>query len=103
MKMTSFALVTGLSIAACSAALAADKPADSKAKSTAPAKASKTKTESAPTERGVLVTGSYLKQDIHRTGQITDGQNQLVVLDRQTIERSGATDLKQLLNRTGIH
>ena len=51
----------------------------------------------------VLLTGSYTRQNIRRTGQITDGSSQVIVLDRATIERSGASDVKQLLVHQGIH
>ena len=51
----------------------------------------------------VILTGSYIKQNITRNGRITDGMSQVIVLDRETIERSGASDLKQLLSHQGVH
>jgi len=50
----------------------------------------------------VLLTGSYIKQDVRRNGRMTDSHSHVVVLDRATIEKSGAGDLKQVLIRTGV-
>jgi hypothetical protein len=50
----------------------------------------------------IVLTGSHIKQDIKRNGRITDGPAQVLVLDRSSIERSGASDLRQLLVHTGI-
>jgi hypothetical protein len=58
---------------------------------------------SANSGSAVLLTGSYTKQNIRRAGRITDGANQVIILDRETIERSGASDVKQLLNQQGVH
>jgi len=52
-------------------------------------------------ETGVL-TGSHLKSTYKRRGMMTDGHSQVVVLDRQTIENSGAADLRELLSRKGL-
>ena len=52
-------------------------------------------------ETGVL-TGSHLKSTYKRRGLITDGHSQVVVLDRQAIENSGAADLRELLSRKGL-
>jgi hypothetical protein len=54
------------------------------------------------TETNVTLTGSYIKRTVNRSGQITDGPSPVVVIDRQAIERSGATDLRQLLVRKGL-
>ena len=51
----------------------------------------------------VELTGSYIKRTVRRNGKITDGPSQVVVLDREMIDRSGAGDLKQVLIRQGIH
>ncbi|TAK97971.1 MAG: hypothetical protein EPO07_12500 [Verrucomicrobia bacterium] len=76
----------------------ADKSAATPTKA---ATTSDSKTKSATQEQGVL-TGSYIKRTYHRSGKITDGPNQVVVLDRNSIEQSGAVDLNQLLIRRGI-
>lgn len=49
----------------------------------------------------VTLTGSYLKQPITRAGLITDGSSQVLVIDREMIQRSGASDVRQVLNRYG--
>jgi len=63
------------------------------------------KTQStAPDQKdGSPLTGSNIKQDVRRHGRITDGAHPLTVIDRESIERSGASDLKQLLTQQGIH
>jgi hypothetical protein len=48
------------------------------------------------------LTGSYIKYKIRRDGIITDGPNNVYVLDSKTIQNSGAADLSQLLFRTGF-
>ena len=48
------------------------------------------------------LTGSYLKRNLRKNGLITDGPNQVLVIDHKTIENSGASDLRQLLMRKGI-
>ncbi len=54
-----------------------------------------------PDTQYVELTGSYLKQPINRNGLITDGPSQVVVIDREAIERTGASDVRQVLNRYG--
>jgi outer membrane cobalamin receptor len=54
------------------------------------------------TERNVELTGSRIKRTVRRSGRITDGPFNVVVIDRATIEHSGAADLKQLLARQGL-
>jgi len=51
---------------------------------------------------GILLTGSRIKQDVRRAGKITDASSQVLVIDRQTIERSGGADLRQVLIQTGV-
>ena len=84
--------------------LGSDQVSDGKATPTAVAKESK-KIPNLPTqnEGNAVLTGSYIKREIRRNGQITDGPNQVIVIDRATIEGSGASDLKQLLVHQGIH
>jgi outer membrane cobalamin receptor len=48
------------------------------------------------------LTGSRIKRTVRRSGRITDGPFNVVVIDRATIEHSGAADLKQLLARQGL-
>lgn len=101
MKKRSLALVLAIAVAAVTGALAGEK---TKADSTKPAKTTvskKAKKSQAPASDKVLLTGSYIKQDIPRNGQITAGPNQLYVIDSKTIQNSGAADLRQLLVRQG--
>ncbi len=65
--------------------------------------AKKTQSASSQDKGGVLLTGSYIKQKANKHGWLTDGSSQVIVLDRGTIERSGASDLKQVLIHSGIH
>jgi hypothetical protein len=58
---------------------------------------------SADTEKGATyLTGSYLLQDISRNGEITNGKDHVRVLDREKIDGSGASDLKQFLQLQGV-
>jgi hypothetical protein len=50
----------------------------------------------------VALTGSYLKRDIRRSGYITDGPQNVVVIDSEMIRNSGAGDIRQLLVRRGM-
>jgi hypothetical protein len=53
-------------------------------------------------EKNVVLTGSYIKRNVRRQGVVTDGPNPLYVVDRKTIDLSGAADLSQVLIRTGF-
>jgi outer membrane cobalamin receptor len=104
MKTTSFIMALLVTSAVVPGALAGDKPKDiGTAKAMTPDKRSKAKPRPLPADGKILLTGSYIKQTINRNGRITDGPSQVIILDRETIERSGASDLRQLLTRTGIH
>ena len=103
MKRTSLALVMAITLCAASVGLASEKPKEAKdAKKPVAEKVKKLSKSEADSEK-VLLTGSYIKQNIRRNGRITDGPSQVIVLDRATIERSGASDLRQLLAHQGIH
>ena len=94
-----------IAFAAGSTALARDdaKPTDSqKTKPAAVKKAKKSKAAAAKEQEGVLLTGSNIKQNIKQSGRITDGFSQVLVFDRDTIERSGASDLKHFLGQQGV-
>ena len=108
MKTKSLAILIGVFVVVASTALAGDNSDKKDSKSstaTAKAKDKKAEKQSGNTEtyKGVRVTGSNVKQDIRKNGMITDNTGQLLVIDQQTIEKSGAVDLKQLLNKTGVH
>ncbi len=110
MKTTSLVIAAAVTLAASSAVLASDKAKE--AKDPKPGKETKTavadkgknaKVKSAKDDGRVEITGSYIKQKIRRSGRVTDGFSQVVVLDRDMIEQSGAADLKQLLAHQGLH
>ena len=46
-----------------------------------------------------VLTGSYLPQKVKTAGRITDGANNVTVIDRKTIEHSGARSVADLLAR----
>ncbi len=101
MKKSSLALVLAIAIAAVTGAVAGEK---TKADSKKPAKTSvskKAKKTQAPASDKVLLTGSYIKQDLPRNGQIAVGTTPMYVIDSKTIQNSGAADLRQLLIRQG--
>jgi hypothetical protein len=100
MKMRSSAITLAITLGLASSVLASDKTKNQVDTKDKKAKPEQTAT---PEREKVALTGSYIKQDIRRNGRITDGPSQVVVLDHDAIERSGAGDLKQLLIRQGIH
>ena len=98
-------LTLAISLLSASMAFAADgtKTKATKKAPTIVEKDKKTQTASVPAAKGgTLLSGSYIKQNVRRSGRFTDGANQVIVLDRDTIERSGASDVKQLLIHQGI-
>jgi len=104
MKTTSLIFALIISFAAASVALASDKAKDGKeAKPAVADTAKKTQPQSAQQESKAALTGSSIKRSIRRNGMITDGPSQLLVIDRGMIERSGASDVRQLLVHQGIH
>ena len=103
---TKITLTLAIMVVSASMAFACDgaKTKATKKATTAVEKTKAVQTGSAPADKGgVLLTGSYIKQNIRRSGHITDGANQVIVIDRDTIERSGASDVRQLLVHQGIH
>jgi len=97
MKIRSLAMTLAI-LALASSVIASDK-----VKENQDAKPKKAKQQQQQGEKEkVLLTGSYIKHEVRRNGRITDGPSQVVVLDRDAIERSGAADLKQVLIRQGI-
>jgi len=98
-------LALAVALTAGSTAFAGDdaKATDAqKTKPTAVKKAKKTKAESPKEKDEVLLTGSNIKQNVTKYGRITDGFSQVLVFDRGTIERSGASDLKHFLGQQGV-
>ena len=79
---------------ACEPESATTPPQSAKAKPQLTAHKQKSKKE--------LLTGSYIKSNIRRSGFITDGPNNVAVIDSEMIQNSGAATLSQLLIRTGF-
>jgi hypothetical protein len=100
MKMNALPLALVISLAAVSSVLAADT--DTKPRETTTRAKTKVQKSETPKQKKVEITGSYLKRDVKKHGQITDGPYQVIVLDSATISQSGAADLGQLLVRRGI-
>jgi outer membrane receptor for Fe3+-dicitrate len=48
------------------------------------------------------LTGSYLPQDVERNGPVTNGKNDVRVIDRSDINQSGGADVKQSLRQLGV-
>ena len=48
------------------------------------------------------VTGSYLPQDVERNGPVTNGKNDVRVIDRSELNRSGGADVRQSLRELGV-
>ncbi len=49
-----------------------------------------------------ISTGSLLPQKVHRAGVITDGANNVRVLDKKDIQTSGANNVQDLLRKRGM-
>ena len=48
------------------------------------------------------VTGSYLPQDVDRNGPVTNGKNDVRIIDRSDISESGGADVGQSLRQLGV-
>jgi outer membrane cobalamin receptor len=55
------------------------------------------------TERYNYLTGSYVPQDVERNGPVTNGKNDVRVIDRSDINQSGGADVTQTLRQLGVH
>ena len=53
-------------------------------------------------EKETYLTGSYLKQDVSKHGEITNGKDNVRVLDRDKIDQSGAADVNEFLRTQGV-
>lgn len=51
----------------------------------------------------VLVTGSMIPRKVRRNGMITAGISPVAVIDRRSIELSGARDVAEALKRGGLN
>ncbi len=48
------------------------------------------------------LTGSYLPQNVDRNGPVTNGKNDVRVIDRSDINNSGGADVTQTLRQLGV-
>jgi hypothetical protein len=106
MKNTPLMLALLITVGAVSGALADDKKQDKQTKekpanSQAPAKP-KAASSTTHQKENTALTGSYIKRDVKRSGVITDGPNPVYVVDHDSIQTSGASDLSQVLLRRGF-
>lgn len=104
MKTSRFVLAFAVALASVSVASAGDKAKTDRPANPQPvekAKASSQQPAASANGKDVTLTGSYLKRDVQRKGMITDGPNQVLVLDDRAIRNSGASDVRQLLSRYG--
>ncbi len=103
MPMKTTLLAGALILSVVSSALAADDAKDAKdtktTTTTAAKEKDKTKQKIGARKREVLLTGSNIKREVRRDGQVTDAPNSLTIIDRKAIERSGVADLRQVLAR----
>jgi hypothetical protein len=104
MKKTLFIATLAVAFAS-SSVLASDKETkDAKAaKPSAAVPAVKDKADtakkSATQKQEVLLTGSNIKRQVRKDGQVTDGPNSLSIIDQKAIQRSGVADVRQVLLR----
>src|SRR5947208_1422060 len=95
MKRASLIIALALGFAAALGAFADDQAKGTKPSNTSTAKESKNAKVRAAQKEHVALTGSYIKRDIRRNGIVTDGPSPVFVVDRHTIDTSGAADLRQ--------
>jgi hypothetical protein len=51
---------------------------------------------------GTQLTGSYMPQSVERNGPVTNGKNNVRVIDRSDLEGSGGADVEQSLRQLGV-
>ncbi len=54
-----------------------------------------------PGDQYHYATGSYLPQDVKKSGPVTNGKDNLRIIDRSEIDRSGGADVGQTLRQLG--
>ncbi len=101
MKAMLLGLAMVLALVAAQSAAADDTAKTKKdTKAKAAQKAKSADSQGLHKEQGTI-TGSYIPQTVRRNGMITDGQSQVQVIDERSIRATGATDVRQVLNRLG--
>ena len=58
--------------------------------------------QSANTERYQYLTGSYAPQDVQRNGPVSNGANNVRVIDQSDVNHSGGADVSQSLRQLGV-
>ena len=53
--------------------------------------------------QGAYLTGSNVPQNATRNGPVTNGKDDLRVIDKSEIDRSGGADVGQSLRQLGVH
>jgi hypothetical protein len=48
------------------------------------------------------VTGSYIPQKVQKNGPVTNGKDDLRLIDRSEVDRSGGADVDQTLRQLGV-
>jgi hypothetical protein len=48
------------------------------------------------------LTGSYMPQDVDRNGPVTNGRNNVRVIDQNDLNKSGGADVTQSLRQLGV-
>ena len=99
-------LVATLAVAFTSVSVLASDKDTKDAKETKPSaataavknKADKAK-KGAAQKQEVLLTGSNIKRQVRKDGQVTDGPNSLSIIDQKAIQRCGVADVSQVLLR----
>ena len=102
MLMKTTLLIATLTVAFASlSALASDKETkDVKQTKPAAMAAAKEKAKTGAIQKQeVALTGSNIKREIRKDGQVTDPPNSLTIIDQKAIQRSGVADLRQVLLR----
>jgi hypothetical protein len=112
MKLSLFPTIVAALLLATSASTAADKstPAQpgsqktitqTQAKAIAKKAKKKAKTKAAKKKR-TFITGSYIPQKVTKNGVIVSaGPSPVIVIDSETIRRTGASDIPDLFRRGG--
>ncbi len=54
-------------------------------------------------DRYEYVTGSYIPQNVQKNGPVSNGKDNLRIIDRTEIDRSGGADLEETLRRLGAN
>jgi hypothetical protein len=103
MNFTSFTVSAAVLLSSGVAVLGADQSTDGKSVKSAKTEKTKNAAPKRPVHKDVVtVTGSHLKRSVRQEGVIAVGPNPVYIIDHDSIRNSGASDLSQLLMRSGF-